>query len=159
MRWLGYTAEAATFRGVSSKHAKVAELAAPFVGQRRDARYLAWFGCFNGQLYFEAHEVLEDLWLPIRHQPAGDFYKGLIQLAGAFVHLQKARLGPAAALLRLADANLARYPEGHEGFPVAAVRGRIAGWLGQLANQPTPANPLLADGPPQLDLLPDVLSA
>jgi len=140
---------------VSSKTPKIAALAAPFAGQRQDARYLAWFDCFNRQLYFEAHEVLEDLWLPIRREPAGDFYKGLIQLAGAFVHLQKERLGPAAALLRLADANLAPRADGHEEFPVAEVRRRIAGWLRQLSGQTPALNPMREEAPPTLRLLPE----
>jgi hypothetical protein len=145
---------AAMFRGVNSKTEKIAALAAPFAGQREDARYLAWFDCFNRQLYFEAHEVLEELWLPIRRQPAGDFYKGLIQLAGAFVHLQKARPGPAAALFRLADANLAKFADGHRGFQVADTRRRIVGWLRGLANEPVPINPLHATTVPRLELRP-----
>lgn len=144
----------ATFAAVSSKSPKIAALAAPFLGQAEDARYLAWFDCFNRQLYFEAHEVLEDLWLPIRRQPEGDFHKGLIQLAGAFVHLQKQRLGPAAALLRLADANLAKFADGHLRFPVADVRRRILGWLAALTTAQPPLNPLQTDPPPQLTLLP-----
>ncbi len=59
---------------------------------------------FNRQLFYEAHDVLEDLWLPDRHGPNGNFYKGLIQLAGAYVHLQKNRLRPSAALFKLAQA-------------------------------------------------------
>ena len=42
-----------------------------------------------------------------RHTPNDGFYKGLIQLAGAFVHLQKDRLRPAASLFRLAQKYLA----------------------------------------------------
>src|SRR6266702_2966293 len=81
-----------------------------FRGQELDAHYLGYFDCFNRQLFYEAHDVLEDLWLPDRHGAAGNFYKGLIQLAGAFVHLQKNRLRPAAALFKLAQANLEKYP-------------------------------------------------
>ena len=69
------------------------------------SNYLGYFELFNAQLFYEAHDVLEELWLPIRREPQGDFYKGLIQLAGAFVHLQKNRLRPAAALFKLARTN------------------------------------------------------
>ena len=103
-----------------------------FQGQELDARYLGYFDCFNRQLYFEAHEVLENLWLPDRHGPNGNFYKALIQLAGAFVHLQKNRLRPSAALLKLAQANLEKYPSRHERLNLAAVQLLIAGWLAQL---------------------------
>ena len=53
--------------------------------------YLGYFACFNRQLYYEAHDVLEELWLPIRGTPQARFYQGLIQMAGGFVHLQKNR--------------------------------------------------------------------
>ena len=51
--------------------------------------YVGFFRCFNAQIYYEAHDVLEEVWLPIRGQPQAKFYQGLIQMAGAFVHLQK----------------------------------------------------------------------
>ena len=76
--------------------------------------------------------MLEVLWLAERGRPNGLFYKGLIQLAGAFVHLQRDRKGPAAALLRLARRNLQGYPAAHEGLEVREVLARIEGWLGEL---------------------------
>src|ERR1019366_7026896 len=84
--------------------------------QNYDPQYVSFFECFNRQRFFEAHEVLEALWLPQRQGPNGLFYKGLIQLAGAFVHLQKNRLGPAVALFALAQTNLQKYPANHEGL-------------------------------------------
>jgi hypothetical protein len=146
---------ATTLSAVNPKHEKIAALAAPFAGQRQDARYLAWFDCFNRGLYFEAHEVLEELWLPVRGEPVGDFFKGLIQLAGAFVHVQKGRAGPAVALLNLADANLGRFPNWHEGFPVWQVRTQIARWRAAVAETPVALQGLL-DAPPQLQLLPAI---
>jgi predicted metal-dependent hydrolase len=81
-----------------------------------DPRYTGYFTCFNAGQYYEAHDVLEDLWLG---DPGADyaFFKGLIQFAGAFVHLQKQagrpdhpkdgrRLRPAVRLFELAKANL-----------------------------------------------------
>jgi len=70
--------------------------------------YVGYFRCFNEQLYYEAHDVLEEVWLPIRGQAQAKFYQGLIQLAGGFVHLQKNRLGPAARLFALAPASISR---------------------------------------------------
>src|SRR5260370_9623383 len=52
------------------------------------AYYRAYFQLFNDQQYYEAHDVLEQLWLKAL-EPDIQFYKGLIQLAGPFVHLQK----------------------------------------------------------------------
>jgi predicted metal-dependent hydrolase len=103
-----------------------------FQGQKLDAHYLAFFECFNQGLFFEAHEVLEKIWLPQRKERNGPFYKGLIQLAGAFVHLQKNRLRPAGALLKLARANLERYRPIHERLDVNSVLELIDDWSDQL---------------------------
>ena len=70
---------------VSHKSARIAVMIESLQGRELDARYLGYFECFNRQLFYEAHDVLEDLWLPDRSGPNGNFYKGLIQLAGAFV--------------------------------------------------------------------------
>src|SRR6185369_5120345 len=98
---------------MSKKSAAIAELIQSFQGQEMDAHYLGYFECFNRELYFEAHDVLEELWLAQRRGPNYAFYKGLIQLAGAFVHLQKNRMHPSAALFKLAHANLEKYPDIH----------------------------------------------
>ena len=121
-------------------------------GQELDARYLGYFECFNRQLFYEAHDVLEDLWLPDRYGPNGNFYKGLIQLAGAFVHLQKNRLRPSAALLKLAQANFEQYADRHEQLNLAAVQLLIMGWLVQLEKGGFIVNPLTPKNIPQLAL-------
>ena len=61
--------------------------------------YQNFFVCFNSGRYYESHDVLEELWLKVKAGPNGNFYKALIQIAGAFVHLQKSRPQPAASLL------------------------------------------------------------
>lgn len=137
---------------VSHKSARIAALVEALQGQELDARYLGYFECFNRQLYYEAHEVLEDLWLPGRHHGNGDFYKGLIQLAGAFVHLQKHRLRPSAALFKLAQANLEKYPARHERLNLDAVQMLIGGWRRQLERGDYLVNPLTANNFPQLAL-------
>ena len=81
--------------------------------------YLGFFQCWNEQRYYEAHDVLEHLWLETKSDDA-DFFKGLIQAAGGFVHLQKQharpthpkdgrRLYPAVRLFRLAEKNLSPF--------------------------------------------------
>ncbi len=88
-------------------------------GSAHDPCYEGYFVCFNEQKYYEAHDVLEHLWLK-EQGPSHQFFKGLIQLAGAFVHLQKQyrrpehptdgrRLRPAWRLFKLAYANLEPY--------------------------------------------------
>ena len=63
-----------------------------------------------------------------RKGPDGDFYKALIQLAGAFVHLQKARLQPCIALLRLTRNNVVRYPTIHHQLDLDGVKSLIDTW-------------------------------
>lgn len=127
---------------MTHKSGKVAEMVAQFAGRRLDARYLGYFDCFNRQLFYEAHDVLEDLWLLDRNGPDGDFYKGLIQLAGAFVHLQKERLRPSEALFKLADANLRKYPAFYHSTNVGDLLGLIARWRADLAERRFERNPL-----------------
>ena len=119
-----------------------------------DPRYLRFFECFNQQLFFEAHEVLEGLWRPQRQGPNGPFYKGLIQLAGAFVHLQKNRLGPAAMLFELARENMRSYPATHEGLAVASALVLIEDWLSKLRSAAATSNPFTPAVAPQLHLQP-----
>ena len=137
---------------VSHKSARIAAMIESFQGQKLNAHYLGYFDCFNRQLFYEAHDVLEDLWLPDRQGTNGDFYKGLIQLAGAFVHLQKNRLRPSAALFKLARVNLEKYQAPHEQLDLKAVLRLIAEWLLQLESNDFTVNPLSATNVPRLVL-------
>jgi hypothetical protein len=119
--------------------------------------YLAgYFECFNSGRYYEAHDVLEDLWLRQgKEHPDYAFHKGLIQLAGGFVHIRLQnlypehpkhgrRLAPARRLLLLAAGNLRPYPLDHLGVDVAmALRlaEETAVAIGEMAEQ---NNPLLS---------------
>jgi predicted metal-dependent hydrolase len=137
---------------VSKKSAKIAALIEECRGQDLDAHYLGYFECFNRGLFYEAHDVLEELWLADRQGSNGAFYKGLIQMAGAFVHLQKGRLRPAAALFKLARANLERYPAVHERLDVRRAQAMIEDWLARLEGDNYSENPLTATTSPRLAL-------
>jgi predicted metal-dependent hydrolase len=139
---------------VNHKSARIAAQIESFRGQELEPHYTGYFDCFNRQLFYEAHEVLEHLWLQDRYGPNGAFYKGLIQLAGAFVHLQKNRPRPAAALFKLALANLEKYPDKHERLNAAAVCGLIRNWLGSLEAAHFEKNPLTNENQPKLVLEP-----
>jgi hypothetical protein len=117
-----------------------------------DAYYAGYLDCFNRGLYYEAHDVLEQLWLKDRHGANGAFYKGLIQLAGAFVHLKKDRLAPSAALFKLAGANLAGYSGTHERLPIPATLAMVKHWLDRLESGDLKSNPLRSEPPPVLRL-------
>jgi predicted metal-dependent hydrolase len=84
--------------------------------------YAAFFQLWNAQKYYEAHDVLEQLWLVEANAELARFYQALIQAAGAFVHLQKnfeqpshpkhsRRLPPATRLFELALRNLQSLPD------------------------------------------------
>jgi predicted metal-dependent hydrolase len=144
---------------VSKKSAKIAARIERCQGRDLDARYLGYFECFNAGLFYEAHDVLEELWLAQRRGPNDPFHKGLIQLAGAFVHLQKhtvarPRLRPAAALFRLARANLRAFAPVHERLDVGRALGLIDDWLTRLDSGAPGVNLLSADGAPKLVPLP-----
>jgi predicted metal-dependent hydrolase len=139
---------------VSKKSGRIAAMIAGLSRPGLDPHYLGYFECFNQQLFYEAHDVLEELWLAQRRQPNDLFYKGLIQLAGAFVHLQKNRLQPSAALFKLARANLSQYPAVHEQFEVARALELIEKWLALLESTRFTVNPLTPATAPRLDLLP-----
>jgi uncharacterized protein len=141
------------FHAVSKKSNAIAALIEGCRGRELNANYLAYFECFNRQLFFEAHEVLEKLWLPQRTGPNGSFHKGLIQLAGAFVHLQKNRLRPAAALFKLAETNLQKYPPTHERLDVAKVLELIQTWQQRLESGRFEVNPLSLENQPEVKLL------
>lgn len=117
--------------------------------------YAGFFSCFNAGLYFEAHDVLEELWLA--EGKAGSnhaFYKGLIQWAGAFVHLQKGRLRPAVALFDLAAANLRRYPTPHQRLDLTLALEEIRSWRQAIESSGFQQNPLTVRPQPHIALLP-----
>jgi predicted metal-dependent hydrolase len=138
---------------MSKKSAKIAALIDECRGQALDAHYLGYFACFNRGLFYEAHDVLEELWLVDRRGADGDFYKGLIQFAGAFVHLQKhteqrPRLRPSAALFKLARTNLAKYASPHHQLDVTRVLNLAEEWIGYLEQDGFAINPLGRHTPP-----------
>lgn len=141
---------------MSKKSAKIAALIDECRGQALDAHYLGYFACFNRGLFYEAHDVLEELWLVDRRGPDGDFYKGLIQFAGAFVHLQKhteqrPRLRPSAALFKLAQTNLGKYPTRHHHLDLTQVLRLIDEWLAFLERGEFQVNPLAPHSAPTIE--------
>lgn len=80
-------------------------------------------GCdeFNAGLFYECHERFEEIW-QLESGPVRDLYKGLIQVAAAFVHLQRGKYIGAERLLRTALGYLAPYrPGGAMGFDIEAI--------------------------------------
>lgn len=76
-----------------------------------DPEYDAFVDCWNGERFFEAHEVLEGLWMRTRDRGQ----QGLIQLAAALYHIQRGNLKGARTMLdralpRLRDPAIAKGP-------------------------------------------------
>ena len=137
---------------MSNKGKRIAAMAGQFHGGKLDPHYSGYFELFNEGKFYEAHDVLEHIWLKDKHGPNGAFYKGLIQLAGAFVHLQKNRPQPASSLFKLALANLEKYPAMHDHLDLTSVRGMIQRWLNDLERTQLKINPLTATNAPKLIL-------
>jgi predicted metal-dependent hydrolase len=138
---------------MTRKSPKVAALIEQCRGKDLPAHYLGYFECFNRQLFYEAHDVLEELWLAEgKHGANYGFYKGLIQFAGAFVHLQKNRLRPAAALFKLSRSYLERFPARHQQLDLTHLLSLAAEWIRFLEGAGFSENPLLKTSPPRLAL-------
>src|SRR6476659_6979265 len=130
-------------------------------GVERHPDYRAFFRCWNEQRYYEAHDVLEQLWLKTKSGDA-DYFKGLIQAAGAFVHLQKRfehplhakhgkRLSPAVRLFRLAESNLSRFGPRHLRLDVAALCQLLQSYADQIVASDYKTNPWSPETAPKLD--------
>jgi len=137
---------------VSNKAERIARMVGHGSAGGLDPFYQGYFDCFNRGQFYEAHDILEQLWLKDRHGANGAFYKGLIQLAGAFVHLQKDRLRPSAALFKLAGANLGQYTGTHERLAIPAVLNLVEHWLARLERTDFQSNPLRSEPAPVLRL-------
>jgi len=152
-----------------NKRERISQWLAESIGEDRDAEhaevtthpcYRAFFRCWNEQRYYEAHDVLEQLWLGTS-SPDADFLKGLIQAAGAFVHLQKRfehplhakhsrRLPPAVRLLRLAERNLASFMPLHHRLDVADLCQLLSRYADQIVASDYTLNPWSPETAPKL---------
>jgi hypothetical protein len=99
---------------------------ADFEALERD--YATYRACFNRGRFYEAHDALEPLWLRVRGCAVANLLKGLIQLAGAFVHVQKDRLGPAGNLLGRARFHLEPFVVANPVVDVPTILELIGRW-------------------------------
>ncbi len=145
----------------------VAELmssdAPPVVGDvAANPFYRGFFRCWNEQRYYEAHDVLEHLWLSTTSGES-NYFKGLIQAAGGFVHLQKhyehpthpkhsRRLGPAVRLFALAEGNLEPFGATRHGFDVDGLRALMARTAREIVDSEFTRNPWSPERAPTLRL-------
>ncbi|MBA4492812.1 DUF309 domain-containing protein [Paenactinomyces guangxiensis] len=84
--------------------------------------YLEFFRCYHRGEYWEAHEVLEELW---QTQRENDFYHGLIQIAAIMHQLRRGKVRGARKLATTAIGYLQPYSPQKEGVQV----DRVLDWL------------------------------
>lgn len=149
---------------MSGKSTRISVLWEGVDARGRDVRYAAYFHHFNRGDYYEAHDVLESLWLEQgREAESAAFYKGLIQLAGGFVHMRKhhehpthrvhgKRLGPAARLLELAEKNIGPYGEEWEGLGIRPILELVRETIRQLEENGFSENPWAPERRPRIGL-------
>ena len=79
--------------------------------------YLAGLRLYNAGAYFEAHEVLEDLWRVTVGRDR-EFYQGLIQLAVVLHHMRRGNPVGARNVLATCRRHLEPYRPRHGGLSV-----------------------------------------
>ena len=125
--------------------------------------YVGFFRCWNEQRYYEAHDVLEHLWLRTESEDA-NYFKGLIQAAGGFVHLQKQharpthpkdgrRMYPAVRLFRLAEKNLVPYAPIRHRFDVAEFLQLLRKQVDEILASNHRKNPWSPQSAPRIGLI------
>ena len=79
---------------------------------------------FNERFFFEAHEVLEDVW----HKDHGEsrlFLQGLIQICAGFHHFQNGNPRGAAELLQRGSDKMRKYPEHYLGLDTGRLLASV----------------------------------
>ena len=81
---------------------------------------------FNEEYFFEAHEVLEDVWRREHGKPRL-FLQGLIQVCAGYHHYQNGNLVGAIALLERGAGKMRGYPSMYLGIDASALIAHIDG--------------------------------
>ena len=103
--------------------------------------YRRGLALFNDEEFFDAHEVLEDVWRPAP-EPERKFLQGLIQVAVGLHHHSRGNLVGCRSLLARAHRNLSLYPAVHQGVDLAGLRNALLDWTAALeSNRPVPPLP------------------
>jgi len=84
---------------------------------------------FNGAHFFDAHEVLEDVWRSVpRDRPVRRHYQGMVQLAVAFHHVSTGNLLGAQSVLERALRNLSGADDSFPAVDLVRLRADLAPW-------------------------------
>jgi predicted metal-dependent hydrolase len=105
--------------------------------------FLEGLALFNAAHFFEAHEVLEDVWRAAP-EPERKFFQGLIQVAVALHHYSKGNRIGCRSLLERARRNLTPYPADHRGVDLDSLRCQVDEWRSAIDHgNPVPALPMI----------------
>jgi ribulose-phosphate 3-epimerase len=97
---------------------------------------------FNQGEYWEAHEAWEGAWMPHRHEPEGDFYKGLVQVAAGFYHYHRHNRNGALIKWRDGADYLRRFSPQRDGIQLGPLIERVDAYRAQVES---------SDGWPELE--------
>lgn len=87
-----------------------------------DPRFLRGLRLFNEGEYFEAHDVIEELWLETpSSDPMRDLYKGVIQAAAAIYQYERGILSGALGLHKTSVKYLRKYEPRALGLNVSGL--------------------------------------
>ena len=89
------------------------------------------FRLFNERHFFEAHEVLEDVWHRERGGPRL-FLQGLIQICAGFYHFQNGNPRGAAELLQRGSDKMRKYPDQYLGLDAGRLLGAVDACRGRI---------------------------
>lgn len=102
--------------------------------------YVRGIEFFNSGEFYDAHEVLEDVWRE-EQGPHKLFLQGLIQVAVALHHHSTGNVVGCRSLLKRASRNLTSYPENYFGLNLSDFRASLSAWQTAL-DQSAPVPPL-----------------
>src|SRR5712692_3395280 len=105
---------------------------------------------FNSSRFFDAHEVLEDVWREApRHSPLRRHLQGMVQLAVAFHHQSKDNHVGARSVLERAMRNLNGADSSFPELDLDRLRADLAPWRKHLAGAgPRPKTPQIVTRKP-----------
>jgi len=97
---------------------------------------LAGIGLFNRGRFFEAHEVLEEVWLSLPpHQPSRRHLQGLVQLAVAFHHESTGNCVGARSVLERALGNISGAEDSLRDLDFGRLQIELKEWQEYLAGR------------------------
>lgn len=94
-------------------------------------KFQAGIEMFNARLFFESHEVWEEIWLHSA-EPEKAYLQGIIQIAAAYHHYLRGNRKGTRSLLNAGLRRLATCPGDFRGIALESLRTTARHWAGEL---------------------------